>query len=251
MLILKKSHVFLPYSKTKIKPAKYIKIRDKIKNLKNERRVLLQEYWDMQYKIIYTNAIIENKYTKVITNIEKIDKEIEEMNVLLVPYEFYKKDSNNFTESYKMLKEQDVITNKDIKNIIKIHTDVWNKGRISVIPPEPSFLLEPSEEIPIDEANTEMPIIQEKKQKRVIYRKILDTDQMNTIKEKVKELLKDKLKAKNVEECKSAKRSAAYYMNKDTLVKEIEKEQIFKNIMPKNYKSLPKEKICEHLFFDD
>ena len=251
MLVLKNNYIFLPFAKTKIKPAKYIKVRDKIKNLKIIKRSLMQEYWDLQSKIIYSKTNIadtlQDKYTNLITSINNIDKEIDELNILLIPDKYTYTTQNKFTELYTNMKAQDILTNIDINNIIKMHDDVFfnDKSNKVNINSEPNFLIESSKELPIDSENTKIPESDNPPPKH----KLLNKEQIDIIKERILILLKDKFKAKNKEECSSNKRSAAYYMNKDKLIETIEKEKLFKEIMPKNYKSLSKDKICEHLFF--
>ena len=212
----------------------------------------MQEYWDLQSKILYSKVSVgeslRQKYNDLITSIQNIDNEIETLNNTFINTLYTKKvdSSNKFIEFYKNMKTQDILTNKDLKHIIKMHDDVFfhDKSHSDYISSEPLFLIEESKEVPITESNTKIPVSNIKPP-----HKILNKEQINIIKDRVTALLKEKFKAKNKDECASNKRSAPYYMNKDDLVKNIEKEKILKEIMPKNYKSLPKEKICEHLFF--
>jgi hypothetical protein len=60
------------------------------------------------------------------------------------------------------------------------------------------------------------------------------------IRENVAELLKRTFKFKS--------RSAAFFTNKEDLIKLIEANEPLKKLMPKNYKSLTKEQICQALF---
>ena len=73
--------------------------------------------------------------------------------------------------------------------------------------------------------------------------------QINAIKDNVKELITQKFKFKTKEECTTRKTSQPYYMSKDNIVEEIEKTPEIKKLMPAKYKTLPKEKICDYLFF--
>ncbi len=73
--------------------------------------------------------------------------------------------------------------------------------------------------------------------------------QLETIKSNIKELLGSKyLKAKSKDECVSQKRSQPYYMSLKAILEEIEKQPELKAVLPKNYKTLSKEKLCEYLY---
>lgn len=56
------------------------------------------------------------------------------------------------------------------------------------------------------------------------------------------------MKFRNLEECKSSKRSAPFYMSKEAIVKAIDSDKELKNAMPKGYKAKKKEEICDALF---
>jgi len=55
-------------------------------------------------------------------------------------------------------------------------------------------------------------------------------------------------KFKTVEECQSMKRSQPFYMSKEDIVAEIEKDNDLKRRMPPKYKLLKKEEICKEIF---
>lgn len=71
------------------------------------------------------------------------------------------------------------------------------------------------------------------------------------IEENIAKLIAKTFRFKNIDECKSSKRSQPYYMSKENILKEIDSNKRIRDILPKNYKSLNKDKICEHLFFED
>lgn len=79
--------------------------------------------------------------------------------------------------------------------------------------------------------------------------KKISPEKANVIKENIKELIANKFKFKNKLECLSQKRSQPYFMSKENIIKEIDNTKEIKAIMPLKYKTLPKEKICDHLFF--
>lgn len=76
----------------------------------------------------------------------------------------------------------------------------------------------------------------------------LTKEEKNTIKTNVKDLIRSTFAFKNSEECLSKKRSQPYYETKDSIVEKISKSAELKKLMPGNYRSLTKEKICDKLF---
>ena len=77
----------------------------------------------------------------------------------------------------------------------------------------------------------------------------LSVEKVDEIKSKIKDLLKSKFKPKTLQECVSRQHSKAFYMSKEELIKQIEATPEIKKLMPANYKTLSKEKICEKLPF--
>lgn len=77
----------------------------------------------------------------------------------------------------------------------------------------------------------------------------LSMEKVDEIKSKIKDLLKSKFKPKTLQECTSRQHSKAFYMSKEDLIKQIEATPEIKKLMPANYKTLSKEKICENLPF--
>ena len=75
----------------------------------------------------------------------------------------------------------------------------------------------------------------------------LSPKQKQQITNNIKNILIDKFKFKNKGECISKAKSKEYYMSKEELIKIIDDNPDIKLIMPSNYKSLTKEKICEIL----
>lgn len=89
----------------------------------------------------------------------------------------------------------------------------------------------------------------EKAPKTLVKTKLdLTKDDKEVIKKNVKDLIKSTFAFKTSDECMSKKRSQPYYETKDTIVEKISNSEELKNLMPGNYKSLTKEKICDRLF---
>ena len=87
------------------------------------------------------------------------------------------------------------------------------------------------------------PLLKAKKTKVV-----LTETEVAAVKKNIKNLIKDKLKSKNLEECMSQKRSQPYYMKKEDILQTIEDNPELKTLLPANYKSLTKENLCKYLF---
>lgn len=71
-------------------------------------------------------------------------------------------------------------------------------------------------------------------------------EDLNTETKSKKEL--KKLLFNNLQDCVNNKRSAKTYMTKENIIKVIEETPSLKQKMPKNYKTLKKENICDNLF---
>jgi hypothetical protein len=83
--------------------------------------------------------------------------------------------------------------------------------------------------------------------KKVKDIKKVDAADINNIKERVKDLIRDKtLLFSNKQECIS--RAKAVFMSKDQIIAVIEKHEHLKKMMPSNFKKLGKEDLCSLLF---
>lgn len=78
----------------------------------------------------------------------------------------------------------------------------------------------------------------------------LSNEQINEIESNVARLIREKFPFKSKEECVSSKRSTPFYMSKEDITKNIKSDPNIKNLMPKNYSTLSKKEICDHLFFE-
>lgn len=76
----------------------------------------------------------------------------------------------------------------------------------------------------------------------------LSTNAAAEVKDRIKDLIKQKLKPKNFEECSSKKRSDPSYMRLEDMHKAIDESPEIKLSLPSNYKSLTKEHLCKHLY---
>jgi hypothetical protein len=78
-------------------------------------------------------------------------------------------------------------------------------------------------------------------------KKRLSPIQKDKIKNNIKDLIRQKFKFRNKEECLSKAKTKPWFMSKEDLIKVIEENPEIKITLPKNYKSLKKEEICKFL----
>jgi len=76
----------------------------------------------------------------------------------------------------------------------------------------------------------------------------LEKEEVEKILELNKNVLKRVFKFSNLEECNTSKRSKPYYMSKADIVKTIDENPDIKALVPKKYKSMKKEELCQTLF---
>lgn len=87
---------------------------------------------------------------------------------------------------------------------------------------------------------------QTKEKKKEIKEKEVKV-KVEKLEKKITDVLETQFKFKNLNDCKSKKRSALYFMSKDDIIKVIHNNPDMKSKMPKNYKLLKKEDICDIL----
>ncbi len=272
-----------------IVPPRIIYVNDRLKQLKSDKCKLLIQYHDLYNTIVMipidkVSKTMQDKYGKLVDNINSIEQEIEELqsyNGLL--HDMTKLESDKLNEKYmNLLREQNMLTNEfgDINRYLTLHENVKIlQERINEQDKKPSInfyidelpklsnvVLKSLESLPENKPAIEIenkpemePVIESKKSKKEskketkpkkeIKKKEVSPKQLEIIKDNVKKLLGSKfLKPQSKEECVSQKRSQAYYMSLKSILEEIEKHPELKAILPKNYKTLPKEKLCEYLY---
>jgi len=76
----------------------------------------------------------------------------------------------------------------------------------------------------------------------------LDEQEVEKIMVMNKNVLKRVFKFSNLEECNTSKRSKPYYMSKAEIVKAIDDNPDIKALVPKKYKTMKKEELCQSFF---
>lgn len=242
----------------------YMSIEARIQHLKQVRKKLGLEYYRVFNDVINGHKVNDKDFNKVVDDVKALENEIEKLMGAKQDKESRSRleglrdrflalqDSNrNLLQSKS--KFDPMLYTELIKNH-KSQRDIWrDMSAVQEIPKE--FIQSQTSSVPSPQPS---PPPVEKKKKTTKKRDdkhtkpvILTNIQKNQIKENVKELLKKTYKFKDKEQCSSKQRSKEYYMTKDDILKEIESNNKLKNLMPTNYKSLTKEKLCEVLFHLD
>lgn len=258
-----------------IKPPIIKNVFDDIKELTIKKKNLSTRYFDLYNEILYSSnpKNLKNEYDDITLNLANIDIIL---NRLYQYYEFINKSrydtimSPTKNKNDILLVQQKIIIDSKIINkatatkLVKLYTEINkntekfledNNNRDNIdyyIVSLPEFNVKnkkqseiPKEIIPkiqIEKKTT--PIIFPPKQSKKVTPK-----QIASIKDNVKILMAEKFKFKTKEECLSQKRTQSYYMSKPELIDEIEKNESIKALMPPKYTKLPKDKICDYLFF--
>lgn len=238
----------------------YTDISKYLQKLRDKRRVLTKEYAFLYNELLNDKSINKNDYEKIVNDIRDIDTRISELNENKIDMD---KESqrrvilekmNNVSESDKQLIQDMNHLNPDLyKSLIENHKlkrklfddlkHIGDSVRNDFI--KDTYHIQYRDESPKKEKKEP----KEPKEKKVVKTKVpkLSDQQKNEIKGNIKELLKNTYKFKNKEECKSKQRTKDYYTSKEDIIKKIDSNIELKKLMPSNFKSLTKEKLCELL----
>jgi hypothetical protein len=256
--ILNSQDEYIKINDNKIIVDKYIITIPIIKNLFERQQEIIEsrisklcEIYLLKEQIIQSNKPhnFQKQYDNLLESIQKLDDEFEllkkyyiKINHIMYGFkteelekELYKKKYNSkdlFDDKKKIVKK--FIKNKDL------YLELKNSKNHNII----------------DYYIVTLPHIVNKSKNEKIIKKVdlpkelptkLSPKQKQQITNNIKNILIDKFKFKNKGECISKAKSKEYYMSKEELIKIIDDNPDIKLIMPSNYKSLTKEKICEIL----
>lgn len=252
------------HDKFKIKPPVLKSISIEISSLRKER---IKEY--LKYHTVYNNIlnsknphIYKNDYDNLVNNINEIENNINKfknfkkqinlfdttsLNNLERKKTIITKNINDISKKYKtqLSAIPSIEKENDVKFILKSKNDLRSiENNISEIKskPEIDFYIIKLPKIYINNKNiSDNNSSNEKKQK---YKNITD-EKAEKIKNNIKNLINEKFKFKNLDECISSKRSTPYWMSKEQIIIEIDKSHQIKQLMPNNYKTMKKDKICQ------
>lgn len=258
-----------------VQPSMFRNLVTYAEDLKKQRIGLMRSYYDVYERLVHTNASLNAKQQKefndLVHQIQSIDEELDDIRAThhvarrqarpQTAIDKYKHLSQQSAAMYNAANVYDTATAKKLgdnaRTLLQLDSEIKNAphvsdytmvhiGKILRIGTPKSTNTSPS---PSNKHITKKAIKEKTKAKKVTTtKKVVNDLEKNAIKENVKELIKHTFAFKTKEECTSSKRSQPYYENKDSIVEKISKNENLKKLMPSNYKSLPKEKICEELF---
>ena len=262
---------------------KYKDIFTEIESLKKEKKDLLVDYSNLQYKILHelNNQTDFKNYKDIISKLKDIDTKVKGY------LEYYiKVNEMNRNEYKENLKKRNDIKTKKIElyeDILQEQDSILNKKRII------DYLnfgnqyystFDKTENV-IDYVIVKLPEIKEKniikkkvkKEIQEIKPKLKKTDEeiekekRSKLKKKIKKKLnsksqqdlnklekdvKDKFlklfRFKNEKECSDKTRTAEHYMKKPEIIDIIKRSKDIEKRLPENYKTLSKPDICKEIF---
>lgn len=262
---------------------KYKNIFHEIELVKAEKKNLLIDYSNLQYKILHDlNKEQDFKtYKDLISKLKQLDDKVKGLldyyiKVNEINKNEYKENIKNREDIKKkkmelytdILQEQDSILNKkrimDYLDFVNQYYNTYNKSESTI-----DFIIEKLPEIKEDN------IIKKKikKEKKEIKPKLKKTDEeiekeaRSKLKKKIKEKLdntpqrdldkleksvKDKFlklfKFKNEKECSDRSYKAKHFMKKPEIIEIIKRSKDIEKRLPDNYMSLSKTDICKELY---
>lgn len=257
---------------------KFMNIFEEIYELYSKKKKLLIEYYNVYNDIVFAkdNKIFKDQYTTIVDSILSIDNRIDKLHLY---YEMVNKN-DDILQKYRNTRNlyNNIYTNLDddkIPELIKVYKDIhtlyekikdkeFMKNSICfyiIKLPEIAYVATVTEKkkktINIPKKTIPEKTIPEKtipKKPLIIKKKInvpkLSPEQKNKINNDIKELLERKFKFKTNDQCVSQKRSELFYMSKEDIIKEIDKDEELKNLFPKGvkYNKLAKKDLCNYLF---
>jgi hypothetical protein len=273
--------------KLDIKKPIYKSVFNEINKLKNEKKNLLQDYEILKDKIIneINSEKDFTKYDNIIKKLTKIDEDIEDLveyhnkinSIVKTNLDKNISKLNEIKTEIKNINKKFLVVNDDIekKNLtrdyLKLEKEKKNlEGNYFnhidyIVYQIPSIKyssntkkIEENKKKP-DKVNkttkTDKEIEDEKryKLKEKISKKNPKTKEeaiqkLNKLEKKYKEKFMNEFNFSNIKECKSSSYRESYFMKKPEILKIIKKYPDIKNILPKNYPTLTKDKLCDEIY---
>ena len=273
--------------KVDIKKPIYKSVFNEINKLKNEKKNLLQDYEILKDKIIneINSEKDFTKYDNIIKKLTKIDEEIEDLveyhnkinSIVKTNLDKNISKLNEIKSEIKNINKKFLVVNDDIekKNLtrdyLKLEKEKQNLegnyfNHIDYIVYQIPSIKYSSNTKKIEEikkksdkvnktTKTDKEIEDEKryKLKEKISKKNPKTKEeaiqkLNKLEKKYKEKFMNEFKFSNIKECKSSSYRESYFMKKPEILKIIKKYPDIKNILPKNYPTLTKDKLCDEIY---
>lgn len=273
--------------KVDIKKPIYKSVFNEINKLKNEKKNLLQDYEILKDKIIneINSEKDFTKYDNIIKKLTKIDQDIEDLveyhnkinSIVKTNLDKNISKLNEIKSEIKNINKKFLVVNDDIekKNLtrdyLKLEKEKQNLegnyfNHIDYIVYQIPSIKYSSNTKKIEEikkkpdkvnktTKTDKEIENEKryKLKEKISKKNPKTKEeaiqkLNKLEKKYKEKFMNEFNFSNIKECKSSSYRESYFMKKPEILKIIKKYPDIKNILPKNYPTLTKDKLCDEIY---
>jgi hypothetical protein len=244
---------------------KYRNVQAVIKKLQQQQKGLKIKYANMYNALINGDKVDKKAFDSLVTDVIAVDKKIED--VLMETYD--EPSYNVYTElvdRYNTLVDKELELSKksvydpsvsqEMASIFrqKIQLEVQLDGFKNTLFYK-DYIKEGNYTVNKETQMEEPKVVKKKVVKKPDVRKpdvkkvqVLTVDEQKVIKDNIKKLLKETYKFKDKTECLSKQRNKPFYTSKDQILEEIEKNPELKQLMPKNYKNLTKEKLCEYFF---
>jgi hypothetical protein len=261
-----------------IKPAIIKNVFEDIKEITQKKIELSKKYFDLYNDILYSTnpKDLASEYDNIIVQLTNIDITLDRLHqyyevINRMKYDniigITKNKNDILLLQHKTLIDSNATDKNTVVKLLKLYTEI-NKNTEKLLEDNknidhidyyivslPEFNVKNKKQIiqePLKqkaEEKEKSPVIIPIESKKINVNKKITPKQLISIKDNVKLLMADKFKFKSKEECFSQKRTQPYYMSKPELIEEIEKNESIKALMPPKYTKLPKEKICDYLFF--
>ncbi len=184
------------------------------------------------YEYYLTINNVEVKHNEILTHINELKMHNQEL------YKLISEEKDPFKRVDNIKLYMNIIKTNSNNTIQKLHFYNQQLQNLNKIGYYIDFIIE---KLPIVE------ILEQTKQKKKEVKQQKVEEKVEKLEKKINDVLETQFKFKNTEECKSKKRSALYFMSKDDIIKIINNNARMKAVMPKNYRALKKEDICEIL----
>ena len=230
-----KNGIFISQEK-KLIPAKCVFIEDELERLFRLRRDKYLSYDLLRDKILYADdpSFFKKDFKELYDEINVIQNDIDEIYTYydLISKNEIPLDKSRLETLYKKMQNDKGLIPEYVSTYIKfMKSKPMNNDSITYLVksiPKLATKNEPNEFV--------------NKSKRLSDKNIV------VIKKNIKDLVREKFKAKTFEECKSKQRSKTYFMKKEEILDLIDKNPEMKKLLPDNYKTLDKDNLCKYIF---
>ena len=249
-----------------INPPVLVSIENTLEDLVSKRRELMRSVHDVYLRIIHDDNDADHfkeQYEQLLEKIYTLDSLSDKIQAFYERTNQTRKDAlSNLQDKYqRLLLEMD--NENSAKNRIKLYKRAVKLGEqlrefkisdnavnyyIDTLPKFAPRQPRQSKEPPKQPKQTKPDKKKDTKsrQSREPPHVKLTDDQID---QNVAKLIREKFPFTSKEECTSSKRTSSFYMSKEDITKNIKSDPKLKKLMPRNYSTLTKKELCDHLFF--